>query len=379
MCLQIRPHNMNIVLNELSFKYVNLITNDEHREKMTDPRIKMDVVRHTKPSSRIRSRRDVQQLQPISHNLQSHQHVWHDRNPQVPHQYHHHNLGAHQQFYSHEGLTRFNEYGRPSFVQSHPPSEVFHSSQNAQTFVQQEYNASSSIQERNIHNINNNHHHHHQHNSFIYGGVNVSHNYQQQSTHDPRNCNQQQSTHDQRDYIQQLPPPHGSLGFHNDHDSIQVLDRELRQLALIPGHATTSSETQEEVLFQKHSREHVKVMIELGNKKRIKHPGDDAVHEHKSSKTRKLSLEVISEHHPVHTKPTELQIKTLPISETLRRDATLGGYIFLCKDETMDLEIMNQLFGKYDLDVIVQVIKLCYSSLCSLFTFDFFLESMEIC
>ena len=95
------------------------------------------------------------------------------------------------------------------------------------------------------------------------------------------------------------------------------------------------------------------MMIEFGNKKRIKHPGDDVVYKCESSESRKLSLEVISEHHPVHTKPTELKIKTLPISETLRRDATLGGYIFLCKDETMDLEIMNQLFGMYDLNFIV--------------------------
>jgi hypothetical protein len=163
--------------------------------------------------------------------------------------------------------------------------------------------------------------------------------------------------------------------------NIVILDRELRQLALTPGHATlTSSEPQEEALFQKHSREHVKVMIELGNKKRIKHPGDEA---HESLETRKLSLEVISEHHPVHTKPTaELQIiKTLPISETLRRDATLGGYIFLCKDETMDLEIMNQRFGMYDLNVIRSSYEIVYSTLCSLFIlFDlFFLGSMEIC
>jgi hypothetical protein len=198
---------------------------------MTDPRIKKDIVRHTRHSSHIESRRDVQQSQPTSHNFQTHQHAWHHRNPQVPHQYHHHNLGAHQQFYSHEGLTRFDEYGRPYFVQSHPPSEVFHlphhfqNAQNPQTFVQQEYIENySSSQQCNTHNINNNnnHHHHHHHNSFIYGDETVSHYFQQQSTHDSRNCNQQQPTHDPRDYIQQLPLPHGLLG-HNDHGSIQVL------------------------------------------------------------------------------------------------------------------------------------------------------------
>jgi len=124
------------------------------------------------------------------------------------------------------------------------------------------------------------------------------------------------------------------------------------------------------------------MMIELGNKKRIKHPGDDAIHKHvESSKTKKLSLEVISEHHHVvHTKPAELQIKTLPISETLRRDATLGGYIFLCKDETMDLEIMNRLFGMYDINVIVRVMKLFTPLYVAYLHLEFFLESMmEIC
>ena len=190
---------------------------------MTDPRIKRNVVvRHTRPSSHMESRRGVQQqLQHISHNFQIHQHAWHDQNPQVPHQNHHHNSSAHQQFYSHEGLTRFDEYGRPYFVQSHPPSEAFHSShhlqnaQNPQTFVQQEYDESSSPQQRHTHNINNNNHHHHQHNSFIYRGVTVSHNHQQQSTHDPRNCNQQ------------LPLSHGLLGFHNDQGNIQLFDRKL--------------------------------------------------------------------------------------------------------------------------------------------------------
>ena len=289
---------------------------------MTDTGMKRDVVRRTRTSSQIELRRDVHQSQPIWRNFQNHQH---DQNSQLPHQHQHHNLGVHQQFYSHEGLTRYDEYGRPYFVRSHPPFEVFHSphhlqhAQNPQTFVQQEYTHHNNNQQ--------------QHNSAIYGGVILSQHTQQQSTHNSRN------------YIQQVVP-HG-LGFHNDHGNIQVLDRDLGQLALTPRHATTSESQHEEVLIQKHSREHVNVMIEFGNKKRMKHPGDTII-EHESSKTSKLNLKIISEHHPVHTKPSELQSKTLPISETLRRDVTLGGYIFLCKDETMDMEIMNQLFGMYD-------------------------------
>ena len=322
---QSRPHNVNIILNGLSSKYVNLITNDEHTKKMTDTRMKREVVRRTRTSSQIESRRDLHQSERTWRNFQNQQHAWHDQNLQVPHQYQHHNFSAHQQFYSHEGLTRYDEYGRPYFVQLHPPSEVFHSphhlqhAQNPQTFVQQEYTHHNNNQQ--------------QHNSPIYGGVTLSQHTQQQSAHNSGN------------YIQQLPP-HG-LGFYNGHDNVQVLDRDLGQLALTPGHATSSEPQEEDALIQKHSREHVKVMIEFGNKKRIKHPGDTII-EHDSSKSSKLNLEIISEHHPVHTKPSELQIKTLPMSETLRRDATLGGYIFLCKDETMDLEIMNQLFGMCD-------------------------------
>lgn len=292
------------------------------KDKMTDSsRVTRDATPYTRPPQNQDSPQDPQ------HELHNFQYAWHT---QDLHQYPHHNSGVYQQLYSNEGLTRFDDYGRPYFVHSHAP-ELFHSThhaqngQNPQTFAQQEYHHSLATPQY--------FYNHHRHNSFVHRGVTtVSHN-PQQLTHDLA------STH-----IQQFPP-HGLL--HNGPtDSLQELGRKVSQLSLTARQQTITSRTLADLegVLQKHSREHVKVMIELGSRRRIKHPGD-TISGHDSLRKDKLSLDIISQHHHVQVKPTELQIKTLPISETLRRDATLGGYIFLCKDETMNLEIFYQLFG----------------------------------
>lgn len=42
------------------------------------------------------------------------------------------------------------------------------------------------------------------------------------------------------------------------------------------------------------------------------------------------------------------RFKTLPLTETLPRDEVLGGYIFVCNNDTMQEDLKRQLFGKLD-------------------------------
>lgn len=41
------------------------------------------------------------------------------------------------------------------------------------------------------------------------------------------------------------------------------------------------------------------------------------------------------------------RFKTLPVAETLPRNEVLGGYIFVCNNDTMQEDLKRQLFGNY--------------------------------
>lgn len=43
------------------------------------------------------------------------------------------------------------------------------------------------------------------------------------------------------------------------------------------------------------------------------------------------------------------RFKTLPASETLPRNEVLGGYIFVCNNDTMQEDLKRQLFGNWDI------------------------------
>ena len=47
------------------------------------------------------------------------------------------------------------------------------------------------------------------------------------------------------------------------------------------------------------------------------------------------------------TPVVDKRFKTLPASESLPRNETLGGYIFVCNNDTMQEDLKRQLFGMY--------------------------------
>ncbi|KAK4774449.1 hypothetical protein SAY86_009384 [Trapa natans] len=47
------------------------------------------------------------------------------------------------------------------------------------------------------------------------------------------------------------------------------------------------------------------------------------------------------------TNPADKRFKTLPATETLPRNKFLGGYIFVCNNDTMQEDLKGQLFGNY--------------------------------
>jgi hypothetical protein len=53
-----------------------------------------------------------------------------------------------------------------------------------------------------------------------------------------------------------------------------------------------------------------------------------------------------------NTNGTDKRFKTLPAAETLPRNEVLGGYIFVCNNDTMQEDLKRQLFGVYTLSVI---------------------------
>ena len=46
------------------------------------------------------------------------------------------------------------------------------------------------------------------------------------------------------------------------------------------------------------------------------------------------------------------RFKTLPAAETLPRDEVLGGYIFVCNNDTMQEDLKRQLFGNFSLSLL---------------------------
>lgn len=48
-----------------------------------------------------------------------------------------------------------------------------------------------------------------------------------------------------------------------------------------------------------------------------------------------------------NTNATDKRFKTLPAAETLPRNEVLGGYIFVCNNDTMQEDLKRQLFGEY--------------------------------
>ncbi|PNX67121.1 hypothetical protein L195_g063373, partial [Trifolium pratense] len=46
-----------------------------------------------------------------------------------------------------------------------------------------------------------------------------------------------------------------------------------------------------------------------------------------------------------NTNATDKRFKTLPAAETLPRNEVLGGYIFVCNNDTMQEDLKRQLFG----------------------------------
>lgn len=49
---------------------------------------------------------------------------------------------------------------------------------------------------------------------------------------------------------------------------------------------------------------------------------------------------------------TDKRFKTLPASETLPRNEVLGGYIFVCNNDTMQEDLKRQLFGNNDFSAL---------------------------
>lgn len=54
----------------------------------------------------------------------------------------------------------------------------------------------------------------------------------------------------------------------------------------------------------------------------------------------------------------EKRFKTLPATETLPRNEVLGGYIFVCNNDTMQEDLKRQLFGKFDL--FLSSLRICF-------------------
>ena len=52
-------------------------------------------------------------------------------------------------------------------------------------------------------------------------------------------------------------------------------------------------------------------------------------------------------HHPFHVHQPDRWYKTLPPAEMLPRNEALGGYIFVCNNETMQEDLRRQLFGNF--------------------------------
>lgn len=53
-----------------------------------------------------------------------------------------------------------------------------------------------------------------------------------------------------------------------------------------------------------------------------------------------------------NTNATDKRFKTLPAAETLPRNEVLGGYIFVCNNDTMQEDLKRQLFGACTLSLI---------------------------
>ena len=50
------------------------------------------------------------------------------------------------------------------------------------------------------------------------------------------------------------------------------------------------------------------------------------------------------------------RFKTLPAAETLPRNEILGGYIFVCNNDTMQEDLKRQLFGNYSFLMSIQIL-----------------------
>lgn len=55
------------------------------------------------------------------------------------------------------------------------------------------------------------------------------------------------------------------------------------------------------------------------------------------------------------------RFKTLPATETLPRNEVLGGYIFVCNNDTMQEDLKRQLFGNYYLLILFSNVLLSFS------------------
>jgi hypothetical protein len=62
-------------------------------------------------------------------------------------------------------------------------------------------------------------------------------------------------------------------------------------------------------------------------------------------KNGKKNKSVKKENNPNSTTSVDKRFKTLPPSESLPRNETVGGYIFVCNNDTMDENLKRQLFG----------------------------------
>jgi hypothetical protein len=72
---------------------------------------------------------------------------------------------------------------------------------------------------------------------------------------------------------------------------------------------------------------------------------------------------------------TDKKFKTLPPAESLPRNETIGGYIFVCNNDTMAENLKRQIFGELHLSFFFYY---CYNNFFILYIFDLILSYREL-